>query len=91
MSKKHTESFAIGSSISRVMLHHTEHGSYLDGDVLTKYGIVSVYSQGGKNPSTRMDFVYGGRHHMRTELKTRCIRGMAILATKFAREVTEAQ
>ena len=63
---------------------------YADGEVLTPFGIVSVYAQGDQQnaPHTRLHFVWYGRLHMRSfSGKRYSPRGIVTKAMEFAREI----
>ncbi len=80
------ESYALGGSRNRIRRINVGEGRfYLDGDVVTPWGIVSVTTQ--SIPYARYDFAIGGRHYMRTEYRARTERGLTIEATKFARRI----
>lgn len=65
---------------------------YLRGVVITPYGFVYVYSQG--NQSSRnlssFEFIWNGRKHDRRIRKRMTARGLATVATRFAREKAKA-
>lgn len=89
----HEESQALDGSFGRIERRYLDDRthSWLDGEVVTAYGIVSVSSQDGDDPHTRYDFAFRGRLHMRTEQRGRTERGLAIEATKFARRISGAK
>lgn len=62
---------------------------WTEGDVVTPFGIVSVYAQGDDIHShiTRLDFVFNGRLHLRTYRKRYTVRGIKTKAYEFAKEV----
>lgn len=62
-------------------------GSWEDGEVLTPYGIVSVYAEGSHS---RLDFCYGGKLYMRNYPKRLTKRGMTMLAGRMAKEIAGA-
>lgn len=63
--------------------------TYLQGEVITPQGIVTVYSQGGPRWFTASSYriVVNGRLHTRGEKRRRTKRGLAIMAGRFAREI----
>lgn len=63
---------------------------WTDGEVLTPFGIVTVYAQGDAEnvPHTRLDFVWNGRLYMRNFGDKRYSpRGIVTKAMKFAAEI----
>ena len=87
-----TDSMALcGRTIGRVTTERTNSGDYNDGCVVTPYGIVSVYAQGGGNsfPHTRLDFGLGGRLYMEQRNVRLTKRGLATAAKRFAKRITE--
>lgn len=71
---------------------HDDPGGWTDGDVLTFYGIVAVYTQGDDryDRHTRLDFVWKGRLHIRNISNRRyTARGLVTLAKRFAAEIAE--
>ncbi len=78
--KPYEESYALRSSTPRIQ----SFDKWRMGDVLTPWGIVSVYTE---ERATIYGVVHDGRHHMRTENRTRTNRGIAIEAAKFAKRV----
>lgn len=63
---------------------------WMDGDVLTPYGIVTVYAQGDAEnvPHTKLDFVWRGRLHIRNfNGKRYSARGIVTKAMEFATEI----
>lgn len=64
--------------------------NWTDGEVVTPWGIVSVYAQGDENTTkhTRLDFVWGGRLHMRNfSGKRYSKRGIKTKAMQFAKDI----
>lgn len=65
---------------------------YYDGDVVTKNGIVGVYSQ-GFNPShiksTRLEIVFNGVVHVRIICNSYSQKHLVTLANRFAEEVAK--
>ena len=82
------ESFAIDGSRSRITRNETQSGYWYGGDVVTEFGIVSIYGEAGHS---RFDFAWKGRHYLRHENRGRTPRGLAIEATKFARRIANAR
>lgn len=63
---------------------------WTDGEVLTPYGIVTVYAQGDaeNSPHTRLDFVWDGRLYMRNfDGKRYTARALVTKAMEFATEI----
>lgn len=86
----HDWSMKITDTRGRVMTHGREGQRYLDGNVLTPYGIVSAYAQGhgdGYLPSSSYQIIHKGRLYSRQEPVARTRRGLAIMAAKFAKEI----
>jgi hypothetical protein len=83
-SKAQEESYALDGSRARIEQH--DGGTWREGDVVTAWGIVSIYAEA---KHTRYDFAANGRHYMRTEFRHRTNRGIAIEATKYARRCAE--
>ena len=74
------DSLSIDRGFSRI----TEHGRWTSGEVATHHGFVTVYAQ--ENYS-RLDFVHGGRLHMRRIDVCYTPRGLARAAHRFASEI----
>ena len=63
---------------------------WTDGEVVTPFGIVSVYAQGDaeNQPHTRLDFAWNGRLYMRNFDGVRYSpRGLVTKAMQFASEI----
>lgn len=73
------DSSAVGTGWNR--LHFR--GTYTDGNVVTPYGIVQVYSQ---DEFTIMTFVIEGRMYRREWKRGYTERGLVRLAKQFAKE-----
>lgn len=71
-------------------LHNNESG-WTDGEVVTPYGIVSVYAQGDKENwhLTRLDFAHKNRMYIRSFRKRYTHRGIVTKANRFAQEIVE--
>lgn len=86
--KVHDDSMAVGrKGFSRLM---TMKEGWTDGDVVTPWGIVSVYAQGDDRyrHHTRLDIVHNGRLYMRDfHGKRYSPRGLVMKAMQFAREI----
>ncbi len=84
------ESYKMQNTFSSISTN--KEWNYEDGIVFTPHGIVHVYSQGDEEkkhrPHTYIRFVYQGRMHIRTLNKKYTRRGLAIMAGKFIREVS---
>ena len=92
MGKYTDDSMAINEGFSRIKTVWGTGVSWLDGEVITEQGMVSIYAQGDDNcfAHTRLDFVFEGRLHMRNYPNKRYTkRGIAMLAKRFAHEITE--
>jgi hypothetical protein len=83
------ENYAVSRPMSRIGTRRSDEFVWLDGEVVTPRGIVTVYSQSDERRGgySRYDFVYGGRLYVRTENVERTVRGLAIMAARFAEEV----
>lgn len=80
------ESFAIGRAFGTITRERSSTGAiWYRGRVITRWGIVDVYSD---DDHSRYDFACDGRHYIRTERRGRTQRGLAIMASRFAREVS---
>ena len=67
-----------------------DRGGWTDGEIVTPWGIVSVYAQGDAENAnhTRLDFVHAGRLHMRNfHGKRYSRRGIKTKAMQFAKEI----
>jgi hypothetical protein len=66
---------------------------YLEGCVITKHGIVSVYCQSGPDEvhHTALNFVHNGRLYSRGIDKSFTQRGLVTIANRFAHEVVDAR
>ena len=89
-----TEDFSYsldGRAANRIHLNKTQDGeTYHEGAVLTEFGTLTVYAQGGEryDPHSRIDFAYKGRVYVRNFMKTRLTpRGLVMLGRRFAREI----
>lgn len=63
---------------------------WTDGEVVTPFGIVSVYAQGDdeNRPHTRLDFAWDGRLYMRNfDGRRYSPRGLVTKAMQFASEI----
>lgn len=81
-----------GRSFSRTELRDS--GGWIDGAVVTPWGIVLVYAQGDAVHvnNSRLDFAHNGRLHIRNfKGKRYTQRGLARVAAKFAREIVESK
>lgn len=94
MTESWDDEMRIRNATGRIMRHRlnaTE--SYLDGDVLTPWGIVTVYSEneelGGNMNLARFDFVFDGILYIRTFKRSFTERGLTLMARKFAKEIAE--
>lgn len=67
----------------------TSPDGWLDGEVVTPQGIVTVYAQGDEvaDHYTRLDFVFDQTHYMRTFDKRYTSRGIITKATQFVNEI----
>lgn len=87
------ESYSIPRPRSRIAITRLNHGeTYLEGDVLTPHGIVSVYAQGDKTykKTSRLDFILDGRCYTRTFHDVRySVRGLVTKAAEFAAEIAK--
>lgn len=66
---------------------------WTDGEVITPWGVVSVYAQGDDTHAhhTRLDFVFAGRQWIRDfSGKRYSTRGLKTKAMQFAKEIHEA-
>jgi hypothetical protein len=84
-------SMKLDRTIGRISTHDD---GYLYGVVITRDGVVDVYSQGGEDgmvPSTTMTFAMAGRMYSRTFKKRYSKRGLATVAARFAAEIAEGQ
>lgn len=81
--KTFDDSMAVSEGFSRI----DNHAGWRDGVVATPQGFVTVYSQWGANPHSRIDFIYKGRLLMRNRNRCYSPRGLAMLAKRFAKEV----
>lgn len=86
--KINNDSMSVGTGFSRI----EDRGWWLDGEVATDYGFVTVYAQGDSNnfAYSRLDFIANGRLYMRTFDKRYTARGLAMKARQFAREIVES-
>ena len=77
-------------SMNRIYRHPA---GYLQGDVVTPYGIVVAYSQGGADEyhSTNLQMVQGGRLYSVSFNRKYTQRGIATLANRFARNIAQRQ
>lgn len=84
--KSHNNSFAFKKPFGRVEIRPE---GWTDGDVVTYYGIVSVYAQGDEDSyySTGLQFAYEGRLYGRTFLKRYTPRGIVTKANEFVQDV----
>lgn len=67
-----------------------DHGNWVDGKVLTKHGIVTVYAQGDSlvEKLTTLDFIWKGFRHTRLFRDKRYSeRGLVTQARRFADEI----
>lgn len=83
MSKYHDMSW----SVCRPMGLISRHEKYLDGSVETPYGFVLVYSE--QNYSS-IQIIREGRTYARMWKRSFTPRGLAIVASRFAKNVWEA-
>lgn len=76
---------SIGKGFGRI--RHNQFG-WLDGEVVTPHGIVSVYAQGDNEnfSMTRLDFAHRGFLYMRTFDKRYTSRGIVTKAKQFAKD-----
>lgn len=76
----------IHASFSRIDERGEIGARYLIGNVVTKLGIVSVYSQGGDpdRRHTRLDFAYNGKLWIRNIRRRFTQRGLVTLANRWA-------
>lgn len=76
---------------SRLHIHRDrdDQPSYITGEVLTKWGYVSVYAQGwrGDYEATRVSFIWREREYTRNYDRRLSERGIAIVGRRFARDV----
>ena len=81
----------LSSPHGRIYTRDYQGDSYLDGAVLTRHGIVEVYSQGGPSqwPSSNLTFVWNGRCYVRGRNRRLTKRGLVTAADRFAREIVE--
>lgn len=82
--------FSIGKGFSRLEDRKLEGGeSWIDGSVVTRFGIVLAYSQGDKKSfhHTSLEFAYKGFVQVRSFDKRYTKRGIARLAKQFAEDV----
>jgi len=81
-------SMSIGSGFGRIS---RQREGWLDGEVVTPHGIVSVFAQGDSTHDhySRLDFAYAGRLYIRSFNKRYSPRGLVTKAKQFSREVIE--
>src|ERR1035437_10347619 len=80
------------SNCNRVHKQESSDAWWLDGDVVTHCGIVSVQAEQGSNNRkgfTRLDFALDGKLHIRTYQKFYSKRGISLLAGRFAQDVID--
>ena len=67
-----------------------EQDGYINGVVATRYGFVSVYSQGDERnvPHTDFRFIHKGVCYVRGINRRYSLRGIARIAKRFAKEIT---
>lgn len=83
-------SFTVTNSIGRVYWKEASGAKYLEGCVITPYGIVSMYSQGHDlacDKHTHLDFVLDGRCHSLSIKRAFTAKGCAIVAGRFAKQI----
>jgi hypothetical protein len=89
--KTYQYSLSVGSGFGRTELRQMQHryADWLDGEVITYHGIVSIYAQGDDEfrPSTQLTFVWKGRMHVKSYNKRYTQRGIVTLAKRFANEI----
>lgn len=86
MTKHYDDQFSVSRGFSRT----ESNGSYLDGEVATRHGFCTVYSQGGVRPGdafSRIDFVFNGTLHARNFTRRYTKRGLSMLAKRFTVEI----
>lgn len=86
--KYYQESMKLHRNINRIMQQRSPHGDWLDGEIVTIHGIVSIQAQtGGSGAFTRFDFVHDGKLHIKTIQRYYSERGISMLAKKFAESI----
>ncbi len=83
---------AHSSKISRSWSNLNSHQGWIEGTVATRYGFVTVYSQGDPMNFnwTDMQFIWGGHHHTHSIKARFTKKGLARLAHKFVRSIVNA-
>jgi hypothetical protein len=86
---KQTQIDSFGFSVGRGYSNWFKRNEYIEGDVQTKHGTVSVYIQGCEKHSniTTLRFNNLGRMNVRTHRRRFSTRGAATLAKRFAEEI----
>lgn len=78
------ESFSLKRPFSRVYEYGEGDKLYLDGEIITPFGVVSVYSQKGYS---KFDVAHGMRHYMRSSYRSYSRRGLVTQAMRFIKEI----
>lgn len=79
-------SYKLSSSYSHITKHgRTSDDFFLSGCIITKHGIVSVYSQEGYS---RLDFVVNGRRYIRESWEFAASKALTRRANRFAEELS---
>jgi hypothetical protein len=81
--------FGLGTGWSRMRDCNESHGAWIEGSVLTIFGIVLAYSQGGNGNAnhTTLEFVCNRRCYVRSWERRYTKRGVSRLAKQFAEDV----
>jgi hypothetical protein len=86
MSRITDHNYAVGRPFAR--LSTNAQYDYTLGTIFTPVGFVAVYTQGGDDPYTSLDFIHEGRAYSRNfDGKTFTERGLVTVAHRFAKGI----
>lgn len=86
-----SDSMAMRHAFARLRTLGRTPRTWINGEVATPYGFVSVYAQSpddGRNVYTRFDFIHKATLYMRYFKRTFSERGTTTKARQFAKEIT---